>query len=244
MKATLGGASAVLALAVVGLASVPAPASALTVTQVHGSELSFSGSGCGTTDVATMRLPVDAHGLRVSPASGSALRDVQTGAVVARLTSDVRRRDQQLSVRFTATGSDDACSNQDAYSDHGWVTESRPVLVRYSVTRHVFFRSYIQGGYLGRKYRPRRILFGERSGIQDLLWSHWDGRVARGRGTLIYNNCIPNCAEAHGQPYRVNIRLSRVRLCGGRFDYTRFAFRYPGAKPSDYPRSYSERHAC
>jgi len=116
------------------------------------------------------------------------------------------------------------------------------------LSRRVRFRSYVMGSYTRARYRPRRVLFGDRTGISGIRWSRWNRRFARGRGTLLYNNCKPNCAEARAQHYRVAITLSRVRDCNGfdrhAYHYTRFAFRYTGAKPSGLPRRYAERHTC
>lgn len=146
-----------------------------------------------------------------------------------------------------AAGSDNACTNPGAYP-YGWSVREGRAEVSYPINRRVRFRSYIMGSYTTQRYRPPRIRFGERSGILGIRWSRWDGRAARGRGTLLFNSCVPNCAQARPQRFRVAITLSRVRNCGfaDRFSYhyTRFAFRYIGAKPAGVGRRYAERHSC
>ena len=41
-----------------------------------------------------------------------------------------------------------------------------------------------QHNYLTPRYRPASIFFGERTVIVRVRWSRWDGRIARGRGSL------------------------------------------------------------
>jgi hypothetical protein len=230
-------------MALGGLGALVSPASALVVTESRDRAATFAGAACGTTDTVTVSVPRGARRVRaVRPRSGSTLLDVETGAPVARVLARKSRLDGRPVVRFEATGSDEVCANPAAYTE-GWYAEES-LTVRYRIRPRVYFRSYIQGSYLSPRYKPRQILFGERTEVVVSRWSSWDERVAPGRGLLIYNNCQPSCAEDPGTRYPITIRLSRVRACGRRYHYTRFSFRYPSAKPAGLPRSYTEHHRC
>jgi hypothetical protein len=245
-RSTVGVSVAVLLLALLALAVAPANSEALLVSETRVKSKEFSGAGCGSESVLRVFLPSRARDVRlVRPRQGAGLRDVDTGRVVARLRVQRTRVRAKRAIRVTAVGSDDACTNPDTYQGFdGWLVGRVQAKVRYVLPRRVFFRSFIQGTYLPRAFRPARILFGSRTGITGVRWSRWNGRVAAGSGTLLYNDCMPNCATARPQRFRVAIKLSRPRECSGRHEYTRFAFRYPGARPAGLPRTYSERHAC
>lgn len=240
------GTVAALVLALAVLAFAPASSEALLVPETRVKSKEFFGAGCGSQSVLRVFVPARARRVRiVMPRSGARLRDVDTDQVVARLRVQRTRVRGKRAIRFTVTGSDDACANPDRYTPfEGWYVGRVSARVRYVLPRRVFFRSFIQGTYLPRAFRPARILFGSRTGITGVRWSRWNGRVAAGSGTLLYNDCTPDCATARPQRFRVAIKLSRPRECGSRYEYTRFAFRYPGAKPAGLPRTYSERHAC
>ncbi len=228
----------------------PVAANAIRVTEhLFDDQAEFRGPGCGARDVEEFRAPRGAYRVRADgPPVGTAFSDQNTGAPVARLVEaeSIRISTHQKAVRFTVAGSDDVCANSISYPA-GWSVRGATLRIAYRINRRVRFRSYIQGSYTRARSRPSRILFGERTAIVRVRWRRWNGRVARGRGTLIFNNCQPNCAQARGQRYRVAIALSRVRDCGSdtfSYHYTRFAFRYTGGKPAGVGRRHAERHSC
>ena len=51
-----------------------------------------------------------------------------------------------------------------------------------------------------------------------------------------YNDCVPYRAAGHFTPYRVKLRLWRIRSCDGRLQYLSLRWTYVGSKPSG-PRS-------
>lgn len=56
--------------------------------------------------------------------------------------------------------------------------------------------------------------------VEHVQWTSWGGPVAAGTGNAIYHGCNPNCAEAQVRTAVVSVRLSDVRVCGGRRYYS------------------------
>lgn len=221
-----------------------ASATALTVVETRSIGRDFDGEGCGSRSTNHFVVPARARLLSFRPTTGTVIEDDISTEPVARLTSEEVRLGGKRAVRFTAVGSDDACARPDKYMVDGWAVTDQTLSLTVRRKVRVYFRSYIMGTYIRARYRPRTILFGNRTGVQRVRWSRWNGKVARGRGILLYNDCRPNCAQAQPQYFRVAIKLSRPRKCAGRYDYTRFAFRYTGRKPAGLRRAYAERHSC
>lgn len=47
--------------------------------------------------------------------------------------------------------------------------------------------------------------------VQGITWSTWNANTARGRGTLVWNTCLPkDCAGGIVQKYKARIVLDRV----------------------------------
>jgi hypothetical protein len=46
--------------------------------------------------------------------------------------------------------------------------------------------------------------------VEDLAWSAWTASGATGHGTLLENQCVPNCAEGKYAKYPVAVTLSGV----------------------------------
>ena len=59
--------------------------------------------------------------------------------------------------------------------------------------------------------------------VGNVVWSHWGGRVAQGRGLAEYHGCTPNCAAAKVHHATVRVRLTRIRACHGKRFYSRVA---------------------
>lgn len=55
--------------------------------------------------------------------------------------------------------------------------------------------------------------------VKDVQWTAWGGPQATGSGNAEYHGCTPNCAQAPSHIALVSIRLSGIRLCGGRNYY-------------------------
>ena len=100
-------------------------------------------------------------------------------------------------------------------------TSSSPVTTTQSTStpaQPVFFAGVVSPG----KQRPRTLeLTGDGTlfvgGVQ---WSSWGGPEALGSGNAEYHGCTPNCASAPVHMALVSIRLSNIRVCGGRRYYS------------------------
>jgi hypothetical protein len=47
--------------------------------------------------------------------------------------------------------------------------------------------------------------------VEGLTWSNWTASGAAGHGTLLENQCVPNCAEGNFAKYPVAVTLSGVK---------------------------------
>jgi hypothetical protein len=85
--------------------------------------------------------------------------------------------------------------------------------------------------------RPASILAACGDGnfiITGISWASWTAVAATGAGIGHQNDCTPDCARGHFHRYRVSLRLYRpVRCQNGRHEFTRFAWRFVGTKPSN-----------
>jgi hypothetical protein len=68
--------------------------------------------------------------------------------------------------------------------------------------------------------RPRQIVLACGDGntaLSSLRWSRFGGSTASARGTLEYNDCMPNCAAGHIHRYAITIKAFNLRSCRGGF---------------------------
>ena len=56
--------------------------------------------------------------------------------------------------------------------------------------------------------------------VERVQWSGWGGPDATGTGNASYHGCTPNCAAARVHTAVVSVRLSDIRVCGGRRYYS------------------------
>src|SRR2546423_331831 len=105
----------------VSVALTPGRASAFVARRSVAVELEFDNLSCGQHQTHVVRLRRGAYHLAVSvPKTGARLRDLGTDAVVARVTDvHVRRVGTRRRVVLSVVGSDDLCSNPDAYAGIG-----------------------------------------------------------------------------------------------------------------------------
>jgi hypothetical protein len=233
----------------VALGLWPVAARALVVSETDAKRDYFTGATCGSTSTLTQHLPLGAsHIESQAPVRGEGFRDEETGALVARLTdvSVQRRADGRPVVRYTATGSDDACSNPAAYGEFGW--ETRYVWLRATYTRRV--KVYGASCWSAR-YRPRSAVLTCADAnwrLRGMSWRRWNGRVASGRGWSYENDCVPYCAAGHFHSYPVVVHASKPRRqnCEGRvrYVYQRLRITYSGRRPPHGRRTVSWRWGC
>lgn len=114
---------------------------------------------------------------------------------------------------------------------------ARPRLARVYVTG--------TGGGGTRDFRPRTLLFGQRSSVIGIRWRGWGKARTVGLGRLEFNDCDPSCAEATPAYYPVRVALSRRELCDDVWQYRAFALRYTtSARPRGLRASYRETFRC
>jgi hypothetical protein len=237
------GAVAVALLLPVSASALVAPAKASKVDY-------FAGAGCGTPSTVVLYLRRGARRIRVqSPAVGTAIRGADTGQFVARVSAiDVGTTGTgQPVVRFTATGSDDVCTNPEVYADSGWGTRD----VRFAVAYRTRERVYLPSRCYNAAYKPRSVILACGDGnawLRNMRWSAWDGRVARGRGLSYENDCIPYCAvgQFHWYPVRVVASKPKLQTCDGtrRYVYQRLRVTYTGNRPTGKPASFRWPSGC
>ena len=225
-----------------------AEASALERSWTDAKYDRFAGDGCGSVSSVTEHLRRGAHRIRVvSPSPGRVLEDPSTGWPVARVTTAhvEREADGGRLVRFTAQGTDDACTNPDQYP-FGWETDPVRFAVRYQTRERLYFPSRCYNA----AYKPRSVIVtcaDANYRLRGLRWRRWNGPVARGRGFVYVNDCIPFCAAGRFHYHPVVVRLTKPRLtsCNGvrRFMYRHLHVRYVGSAPAG-PKRLSLNFKC
>ena len=69
--------------------------------------------------------------------------------------------------------------------------------------------------------------------VGQVQWNSWGSDTATGTGTASYHGCTPNCAAAPVSTASVAIRLSNIRICGGRRYYSGLTLTLPSGKLLD-----------
>ncbi len=69
--------------------------------------------------------------------------------------------------------------------------------------------------------------------VSQVQWNSWGSDTASGTGTASYHGCTPNCAQAPVSTASVAIRLSNIRICGGRRYYSALTLTLPSGKLLD-----------
>lgn len=119
-----------------------------------------------------------------------------------------------------------------------------PIGTSDAASSKVYVKGTGRGDY-SLHYRPKTLQFGTRSVLVGLRWSTWNGPRAQGRGSVSYNDCVPNCAQGRAVNYAVEVTLASRSTCGTRNRrYRRLRFTYTGARPQGLARTYRERFPC
>lgn len=95
--------------------------------------------------------------------------------------------------------------------------------------------------------RPKSIMAACGDGnfyFSGLHWSAWRATSAAAGGIAHQNNCTPNCASGKFHTYLARVKLSAVKHCHGRTEFTRLAWTFAFAKPKGVPRTGSETFRC
>jgi hypothetical protein len=235
----------IIALALAPLLLVAGRAHALVVHEYSSDYAAFAGEGCGSTAAASLRYPAGAWNLSIRrPLVGAAFRDATTDNVVAQITAATLDRDTHHA-RWTATGGQDACTEPGLYAGTGWETNEVYLRVNFIERVRMYFASRCDNGH----YRPHTIIMACGDGnfyFTSLSWHGWNTSIAKGRGRVHENDCLPACYLGRFHVYPISVRLSRPDLCDdGRWGYTRVSWRYPGPRgPGDHNGTQSWKWAC
>lgn len=104
------------------------------------------------------------------------------------------------------------------------------------------------GGSNVAKYKPSSVIVTCGDGgfrVSHMRWSTWTNKSAAGRGTAKVNNCDPSCAEGEFESYRVKLSPYRPKNCpGGKREFARLTYTFPGDKPDGAKRSGTLRRGC
>lgn len=71
-------------------------------------------------------------------------------------------------------------------------------------------------------------------GLVGVTWKTFGGSTARGSGTLVVNECEPNCAAGKLVKNRVRILASKPQTISGKRSYTLIALRANGKSDGNY----------
>ena len=85
-------------------------------------------------------------------------------------------------------------------------------------------------GWLTPQVRPAWIVIGEGGSpmAHTSHWSTWNSKAARSTGTLVTNNCIPNCAYGRDSHHKLYVTLSGLKHHNGRAYYSVMTWYTPG----------------
>ncbi len=91
---------------------------------------------------------------------------------------------------------------------------------------------------LGKKVvKPNEIVFACADAgisVQNITWRSWTDNRARGRGTLVWNTCLPtDCASGIEQKYRARLVLDRVASGPGLTVFSRMRLTFVNGGPAD-----------
>ena len=84
-------------------------------------------------------------------------------------------------------------------------------------------------------YKPRTFYFGAHELIQNVSWSKWGKKLAKGKGTYQVNDCIPDCADGTFTPTPSTIYLTGRERCGKIFVFSRMKVYFAGHKRTSTP---------
>lgn len=99
----------------------------------------------------------------------------------------------------------------------------------------VVFGGDVAGSY---RARPSFIHLTSDQNIRSIKWSTWGGRTARGTGTIVFS------VSDRLPPAPLRLRLTRVRRCGRRAQYTSLVATYVRTPPPGGGHSFSVRYGC
>jgi hypothetical protein len=99
------------------------------------------------------------------------------------------------------------------------------------------------------KVKPRAIVLACADGLtslSNLAWSQWNSNIARASGLFDVRSCNPDCAAGSTRQYRVNVQLTRPRLCAATRDeqFSRAQVTFTHSVPSGFTRHSTFETTC
>jgi hypothetical protein len=94
-------------------------------------------------------------------------------------------------------------------------------------------------GWQTPQVRPAWIYIGEGGSpiAHTWHWNTWNPKVARSTGTLVTNNCVPDCADGRASYHKLYVTLSGIKYHRGRAYYSVMTWYTPGY------RLYGQHHS-
>jgi len=69
--------------------------------------------------------------------------------------------------------------------------------------------------------------------VYKITWSKWDANGATGKGTLVWNTCLPKtCVDGIVQKYKVSVKLGRVASAPNISVFSGMTLTFPGNAPA------------
>jgi hypothetical protein len=101
-------------------------------------------------------------------------------------------------------------------------------------------RTYVAGDCAGAAFKPREVVLtcGDAGLVATKLqWTQWGSAQAHGAGVGEEKVCTPNCAEGRVAKGKMQLVLSRPRLCSqdGKRHFTKIRYSWPNGAPGEGP---------
>jgi hypothetical protein len=192
---------------------------------------------CGEAVAFSSRLPSGAKNVAVAePRAGQVVRDGFGDLELARVEAvEVRPDPAGPLLEITVRGSGSTCDSP------GGVWETGPVdfRVSYDLVSHPELRVSDDQAGMHAKRRPRGLTATSEAGWRSLRWRSWGRATATARGTFDVVRWVSvghNGVDPRWVSYPVEVTLSRVRLCGQGYLYTRIDTRFTKRAPREVRR--------
>jgi hypothetical protein len=222
---------AVLALCAGAALLAPSPGHALTRTD----HLSATGGDrftvqCDQTATVHWTLPAGATNVKITaPVAGQVVKDGFGRDDLARIESVTPRSESgRTVVDVTARGIGQSCSYPGDWDSNG-------VEFRATYDRTVDWPVLLSDDFAFRgRQRPARLTAAYQTGWRNLRWSSWGGRSAVATGTFVGERVVAvgPYAKIRKFSYPVRVTVSKPRLCGDGYQYSRIHTSFLKATPA------------
>lgn len=80
--------------------------------------------------------------------------------------------------------------------------------------------------------------------LEDLEWTSWGGKTAKGEGTAAVNDCKPNCASGEVKDYDASVELADIQDCPGFQQYGSVTVDFTGEVPKGFEDPFERQLGC